>query len=54
MTDFLSAIGSFIAGLLALEVPGIGVPMGVLILGLWLFYAVGRFVVQFFYGGDDQ
>lgn len=50
MASLLASIGSFVAGLFSLECPGIGVSMGTLILGLWVLYAVGKFVVGFFYG----
>lgn len=54
MTDFLSAIAGFVAGLIELEWPGIGLPWGVVVLGLWLFYAVGKWVVSLFYGDHEE
>lgn len=56
MSDFLSVIGSFVLGLFSLELPVIGISYGTAVLGLWLLYAVGKFVVSLFYGdsgGDD-
>ena len=50
MSDFLIAIRDLVTGLIALEWPGIGLPWVVVVLGLWLFYAVGKFVVSLFYG----
>lgn len=53
MSGFLTALGSFVAGLLAMQVPVLGVSMLQLILGLWVFYACGQFVFSLFHGGDD-
>lgn len=50
MTSFLAAIRDLVLGLLSLDWPGVGLPCGVVILGLWLFYAVGKWVVSLFYG----
>ena len=55
MTAFLSAIGSFVAGLFAVNIPGVNISMGVLILGAWLLYAVGYAVMHLFFdGGGDN
>lgn len=53
MSGFLTALGSFVAGLLAMRVPVIGISMLQLILGLWVFYACGQFVFSLLQGGDD-
>lgn len=44
MSGFLSAIVGFVTGLLAVQVPVFGCSMLQLILGLWIFYALGQFV----------
>ena len=44
MSGFLSAIVGFITGLMAVQVPVLGCSMLQLILGLWIFYALGQFV----------
>lgn len=44
MSGFLSAVVGFVSGLLAVQVPVIGCNMLQLILGLWIFYALGNFV----------
>lgn len=44
MSGFLSAIVGFIAGLMAMQVPVLGCSMLQLILGLWIFFALGQFV----------
>lgn len=44
MSDFLSVFVDFITGLLAVQVPILGCSMLQLILGLWIFYALGQFV----------
>lgn len=53
MSGFLTALGSFVSGLLAMQLPVIGISMLQLILGLWVFYACGQFVFSLFHGGDD-
>lgn len=44
MSGFLSSIVGFITGLMAVHVPVLGCSMLQLILGLWIFYALGQFV----------
>lgn len=44
MSGLLTAIGGFVSGLLAVEVPGLGIPMLALICGLWILTGVGHFV----------
>lgn len=44
MSGLLTAIGGFVSGLLAVEVPGLGISMLALICGLWILTGVGRFV----------
>lgn len=44
MSGFLSAIVGFITGLMAVQVPVLGCSMLQLVLGLWIFYALGQFV----------
>lgn len=44
MSGLLTAIGGFVSGLLAVEVPGLGVPMLALICGLWILTGVGHFI----------
>ena len=53
MSGFLTALGSFVSGLLAMHVPVLGISMLQLILGLWVFYACGQFVFSLLHGGDD-
>ena len=53
MTDFIASIGSFVTGLLSVNIPGINISMGFLILGGWLLYAVGYAIVYFFFQGGD-
>lgn len=53
MASFLSLIGSFISGLFALEVPGIGISYGTLMLGLWFLIIVFWLVKKIISGGDD-
>lgn len=50
MASFLIAIRDFVTGLVSLEWPGIGLPWIVVVLGLWTFYAVGKWVISLFYG----
>lgn len=54
MASFLLAIGSFVSGLFALEVPGLGISMGYLMLGLWLLYGVGRVIMQLLLGDSGD
>lgn len=44
MSGFLSALVDFITGLMTIHVPVLGCSMLQLILGLWIFYALGHFV----------
>lgn len=44
MSGFLSAIVDFVSGLMAVQVPVLGCSMLQLLLGLWIFYALGQFV----------
>lgn len=53
MSDFIASIGSFVSGLLSVNIPGINISMGVLILAGWLLYAVGYAVVHFFFQGGE-
>ena len=53
MTAFLGSIGSFVSGLLSVEIPGINISMGTLVLGGWLLYAVGYAVIHLFFQGGD-
>lgn len=50
MASFLVAVGSFVSGLLDIEVPGLGITMGYLMLGLWLLYGVGRVIMSLLLG----
>ena len=53
MTDFIASIGSFVSGLLSVNIPGINISMGTLILGGWLLYAVGYAVIHLFLQGGE-
>lgn len=44
MASFIGAIGSFVDGLLSLEVPGLGFSFLGLIVCLWLLVVIGYFV----------
>lgn len=44
MASLIVALNNFVDGLLALEVPGLGIPMYALICGLWILHAVGSFI----------
>ena len=46
MVAFLASLGSFVNGLLDLQVPLLGCTMGAFVCGLWVLYAVGYFVVR--------
>lgn len=52
MSGFLSAIVGFITGLLGVQVPVLGCSMLQLILGLWIFFALGQFVFSILHNGD--
>lgn len=52
MSGFLSAIVGFITGLMAVQVPVLGCSMLQLILGLWIFYALGQFVFGLLHGEE--
>lgn len=52
MLDFLGVVATFVSGLFSLSVPGIGITYGQLLLGLWVFYAVGQFVFSILHGDD--
>ena len=52
VSGFLSAIVGFITGLMAIQVPVLGCSMLQLILGLWIFYALGQFVFGILH--DDE
>lgn len=49
MSGFLSAIVGFITGLMAVQIPVLGCSMLQLILGLWIFYALGQFAFGILY-----
>lgn len=50
MVAFLASLTSFVNGLLAVEVPLLGCTMRALLCGLWIFYAVGYFVIRYLFG----
>lgn len=52
MSGFLSSIVGFITGLLAVQVPVLGCSMLQLILGLWIFYALGQFVFSILHNDE--
>lgn len=55
MAAFLSAVGSFVSGLMAVHIPILDISMGTLVLGGWLLYAVGYAVIHLFFGdGGDN
>lgn len=57
MASFLVAVKAFVEGLLAVEVPGLGISMFTLIMGLWLLYFIGYFAIKQIFGGgggDDD
>lgn len=50
MASFLVAVKMFIEGLLRLEVPGLGISMFTLIMGLWLLCFIGYFAINQIFG----
>lgn len=50
MSEFYSIVAKFVADLFLVDWPPLGVPIGVVCLGLWGLYAVGKFVISLFYG----
>lgn len=51
MASFLVAVQTFVSGLLAIEVPGLGISMFTLIMGLWVLYFIGYFAIKQIFGG---
>lgn len=54
MTAFFGAVGSFVSGLMAVNIPLINISMGAFVLGGWLLYAVGYAVIHLFFGGGGD
>lgn len=54
MSGLLTAIGCFVSGLLAVEVPGLGIPMLALICGLWILIGVGHFIFNIILNWPDS
>lgn len=49
MAQFIDLLSQFVVGLFAIKLP-IGISIYSLVLGLWLLYFVGKFVVDFLFG----
>lgn len=53
MVDILTTVGSFIAGLFALEIPGVGISFATFALASIMLTLVARACIDMFFGGGD-